>query len=181
MLILNRIKPLVVGAAAVAVLALSPTVAAADNGNSNSGNSVTICHATGSQTNPYEEISPNANGVISGHVNHQDTKDIIPPFDYNDQGTTKHFAGQNYDVNGQAILKNHCVATTGTVLPGGQVLGSSSTSGGQGSGSQSQAASGGVNAGAGGAATINSAAVAGLGVSLLSLLSGAAWIVLKKQ
>jgi hypothetical protein len=78
------------------------------NGNSNAHNKITICHATGSATNPYVMISPNANGVISGHVGHQDGRDIIPPFDYNDHGTIKHFAGQNWDTNGQATFNNGC-------------------------------------------------------------------------
>src|SRR4051794_35440965 len=84
-----------------------------DNGNSNAGNKVTICHATGSATNPYVMITPNVNGIISGHGAHQDQRDIIPPFDYNSHGTTMHFAGQNWDLNGQAILANGCKITGG--------------------------------------------------------------------
>jgi|GEM_PF-2019749 len=98
------------GIAAGMLLAIAPGAALADqhNGNSNAGDSVTICHATGSSTNPYVRISPNANGVVNGHENHQDGADIIPPFDYNDHGTIKHFPGQNWDANGQAIFNNGC-------------------------------------------------------------------------
>jgi hypothetical protein len=110
----NKLKSMVVGGMA-AVLAIGPTVAIAktDNGNSNAGNKITICHATGSQTNPFVRITPNANGVVNGHIGHQDARDIIPPFSYNDHGTTKQFAGQNWDANGQAIFNNGCKVTEG--------------------------------------------------------------------
>jgi hypothetical protein len=80
----------------------------ANNGNSNAGNKVTICHATGSQSNPYVRISPNANGVVSGHAAHQDERDIIPSFHYNDHGSNNTFPGQNWDTNGQATYNNGC-------------------------------------------------------------------------
>jgi hypothetical protein len=80
----------------------------ATNGNSNAGNKVTICHATGSKTNPYVRISPNANGVVAGHAAHQDERDIIPTFLYNDHGTNKTFPGQNWDNSGQATYNNGC-------------------------------------------------------------------------
>jgi len=38
---------------------------------------VTICHATGSATNPYVEITISVNG-LHGHAHHQDGRDIIP-------------------------------------------------------------------------------------------------------
>jgi hypothetical protein len=95
--------------AGVTVAALSfGTPVYATNGNSNAGNNVTICHATGSKTNPYVKISPNANGVVSGHAAHQDERDIIPGFHYNDHGTNKTFPGQNWDTNGQATYNNGC-------------------------------------------------------------------------
>src|SRR5918996_5956101 len=38
---------------------------------------VTICHATGSETNPFVEITISENAV-DAHRNHQDGEDIIP-------------------------------------------------------------------------------------------------------
>lgn len=38
---------------------------------------ITICHATGSATNPYVEITISVNG-LHGHAKHQDGRDIIP-------------------------------------------------------------------------------------------------------
>jgi hypothetical protein len=38
---------------------------------------ITICHATGSATNPYVEITISVNG-LNGHAHHQDGRDIIP-------------------------------------------------------------------------------------------------------
>jgi hypothetical protein len=138
--------------AAAAVLMAVPVGVSASNSNSNAGNKVTICHATGSNTNPFVVISPNANGVINGHYGHQDARDIIPSFNYNDHGTTKTFAGQNLANGGQAVLDNGCkVPSEGghgggdggnTTSTGGQVLGSTTVSAN---------AVGAVAAGAGGA------------------------------
>lgn len=64
---------------------------------------VTICHATGSSTNPFVRISPSASGVFHGHMGHQDARDIIPPFTWN--GMT---FSQNWDTNGQAIWNAGC-------------------------------------------------------------------------
>jgi hypothetical protein len=48
------------------------------NGNGNGGNGkTTICHATGSETNPYVEITV-SNSALAAHVRHQDGRDIIP-------------------------------------------------------------------------------------------------------
>lgn len=64
---------------------------------------VTICHATGSATNPFVMISPSASGVFHGHMGHQGGRDIIPPFVWN--GAT---LSQNWDANGQAIFNAGC-------------------------------------------------------------------------
>ena len=63
----------------------------------------TICHATGSQSNPYVVISPSVSGVYHGHIAHQHSEDIIPPFTYKGQTYS-----QNWDANGQAIYANGC-------------------------------------------------------------------------
>lgn len=84
---------------------------------------VTICHATASNNNPYNSISPNIgnNGDLSGgHLNHtggiypQDNwGDIIPPYDYTDSnGNPAHFDGMNWSAQGQAIWNNGCNVPT---------------------------------------------------------------------
>lgn len=82
---------------------------AAKPGDDNPGNNIKVCHATEAEGHWVTEW-PNANGVISGHVSnsHHDGRDIIPPFDYKDNGKTVHFAGQNWDAEGQAIYRNNC-------------------------------------------------------------------------
>jgi hypothetical protein len=65
---------------------------------------VTICHATGSSTNPFVTITPSASGVFHGHLGHQDGRDIIPPFTYKGQ-----VYSQNWNAAGQAIFNNGCV------------------------------------------------------------------------
>jgi hypothetical protein len=118
---------------AAAVLALSGVYAAtvlAGGGKSaiatittanNAHNKVTICHATGSKTNPYVVITPDASGVIDGHYPHQDHRDIIPAFDYvGKDKVVHHFAGQNWTAEGQAIFNNGC-----KVPKPGQTTGSS--------------------------------------------------------
>jgi hypothetical protein len=76
------------------------------------GNQVSICHATGSATNPYVLIHPAAAGVVNGHIGHQDARDVVPPFTH--KGVTY---SQNWDADGQALFANGCapVATP----PGG--------------------------------------------------------------
>ena len=64
---------------------------------------VTICHATGSRTNPYVTISPSVSGVFHGHLA-QHGRDIVPPFEY--QGQTYSL---NWDAGGRAIFDNGCV------------------------------------------------------------------------
>ncbi|MFL6089731.1 MAG: hypothetical protein ACJ71Z_06295 [Aeromicrobium sp.] len=75
---------------------------------------VTICHATNSSTNPYDVISPAAEGAVNGHAGHTGPVfqagatswgDIIPPF--NDINHTS-FGGLNWTAEGQAIYNNGC-------------------------------------------------------------------------
>jgi hypothetical protein len=82
----------------------------------------TICHATGSESNPFVIIGPSPVGVIYGHlgVSHQDGRDIVPPFDYdaNDNGmidSNEHFQ-QNWDAEHQAIFYNGCEVPLGTTI-----------------------------------------------------------------
>lgn len=95
----------------VGALVLCVPAALASDGTGNNGNRndrVRICHATGSQSNPYVSIEPNKNGVVDGHAGHQGGRDIIPPFIYNEHGTDKAFAGQNWNSAGQTIWANDC-------------------------------------------------------------------------
>ena len=102
-----------------------------DHGNKN--DKVTICHATGSATNPFVIITPNKNGVVHGHAKHAD--DIIPPFTYNDHGVTKSFPGLNWNAAGQAAFANGChVPTPPKTCPNGTPMPASGTCGGGGGG-----------------------------------------------
>ena len=69
------------------------------------GHKHTICHATGSGSNPFVRITPSVSGVFHGHIGHQGDEDIIPPFVY--KGTTY---SQNWDAEGQALFTANCAA-----------------------------------------------------------------------
>ncbi len=105
----------VVGAAA-GVLGVSSTGLA--NGEKPPKEKVTICHATGSDTNPYSRISVSEKSIIKdkGHGSHEG--DVIPAFG--------EYPGKNVE-KGAALLANKCfpleIKKTGdaTVLPGGTV------------------------------------------------------------
>jgi hypothetical protein len=71
---------------------------------------VAICHATGSG---YEQVSLDAQGVLSGHLS-QHEADIIPPFTVN--GVTY---SQHWDTAGQAIYTNGCHSVQTTTVPPG--------------------------------------------------------------
>ncbi|HEY8724057.1 MAG TPA: hypothetical protein VIL92_09400 [Gaiellaceae bacterium] len=73
---------------------------------------VTICHATGSSSNPYVRISPSASGVFHGHLGHQDGRDIVPPFTWKGQTYS-----ENWDVNGMAIYNAGCTVAPGAAAP----------------------------------------------------------------
>lgn len=66
---------------------------------------ITICHATGSESNPYVVITIALQG-LSGHAgsHHQHAEDIIPP----NSGKVMP-AGQNWTAEGQATFNNNCV------------------------------------------------------------------------
>jgi uncharacterized repeat protein (TIGR01451 family) len=116
-------------ASAVVALIGVPGVAAHANGAGDSNDKQTICHANSSDTLRYVINTPNKNGDVDGHAGHTGPiwnpslkadhdwwGDIIPPFDYNEDGTTQHFPGLNWDANGQAWFANDCrVPITGSV------------------------------------------------------------------
>lgn len=84
---------------------------------------VTICHSTGSDSNPYVTNNPSADGDVSGHDDHDgpiwfdgiqvEWGDIIPPFDY-DGGS---YPGKNWTAEGQAIYNNDCNMPNPTATP----------------------------------------------------------------
>ena len=68
------------------------------------GTHLRICHATGSESNPYVSISPSIAGVYNGHLGqgHQNGEDIIPPFVYKDETYS-----QNWP-EGEDTWNNNC-------------------------------------------------------------------------
>jgi hypothetical protein len=76
--------------------------------NGNGDHKITICHATGSTTNPFVVITVDLH-ALNGHAGsgHQNGEDIIPP----NNGTVVP-AGQNWTAEGQATFNNDCVPTT---------------------------------------------------------------------
>jgi uncharacterized repeat protein (TIGR01451 family) len=107
---------------ALIVVPGSPALAGSDHGDSNGKQ--TICHRNNSDEHagkPYVVETPDKNGSVSGHDDHTGPiwnptlkdehikwGDIIPPFDYNDNGVVKHFAGLNWTTAGQAWFNNGC-------------------------------------------------------------------------
>ena len=73
----------------------------------NSHNPITICHSTSSLSNPYLQQTVDDDSVFKqGHDQHHNKRDIIPPFDYYDQGQDYHYPGLNWDDRGQSIWNN---------------------------------------------------------------------------
>jgi hypothetical protein len=85
------------GVTSLALFGATATAFATDE-SSDGGEKITICHATGSETNPYVQISVDFHAV-EGHSQHSD--DIIP-------GNRK-WDGRNWDDEGQATYYNGCV------------------------------------------------------------------------
>ena len=85
--------------------------------------SITICHATSSNSNPYDTQSPNIQNdgsLAGGHLNHTgplypsaNWGDIIPPYN----SGSFHYAGMNWTSAGQAIYGNDCNVVTPTPTP----------------------------------------------------------------
>jgi len=75
---------------------------------------VTICHSTGSNGNPYVVHTPSKSADVGGHDGHSGPVwfdeitggwgDIIPPFDYSGGS----YPGKNWDADGQAFYNNAC-------------------------------------------------------------------------
>ena len=84
---------------------------------------VVICHAIGGPSGSrFNQIAPSAQGVASGHADHQGDRDIIPPFTLRtNKGSDASVAsGQNWNAANAAIYANGCSApapTTTDVCP----------------------------------------------------------------
>ena len=98
------------GLAALILSVLSTAVSAQSDA---AGYHVTICHRTGSATNPYIVISPDVEGVINGHLGHEQTGnglggDIIPVFVYHGVTYSKNLGINIGGISGAQILANGC-------------------------------------------------------------------------
>lgn len=73
---------------------------------------ITICHATASDRNPWVVQTPSVSSIIQGLGGHGSSgvnvDDIIPPFDYTQDGVVKHYDGNNWTTGGQQIWNNDC-------------------------------------------------------------------------
>jgi hypothetical protein len=87
-----------IGVTGLVLLGATAPAAATDD-EEKGDHKVTICHATGSDTNPYVQITVDWHALKAHHSEHWG--DIIP-------GGHK-WGGQNWDVDGQAIYYNGCV------------------------------------------------------------------------
>ncbi|MEO7659812.1 MAG: PEP-CTERM sorting domain-containing protein, partial [Pyrinomonadaceae bacterium] len=85
----------------------------------NAGYHVTICHRTGSASNPYVRISPNVEGVIKGHLDHDQTGnglggDIIPVFVYKGVTYSKNLSSNfGEGMTGSQVIANGCFIPKG--------------------------------------------------------------------
>jgi hypothetical protein len=165
---------------AIVPLVLLGATAALAQGNSINQGRHTICHATGSESNPFVVITPAKAGVYNGHLatssggqagaDHQLAEDIIPPFQYdaNRDGTAETYS-QNWDAEGQAIFNAGCEESEGGGGGGGTTTGGTTTGG----------TTGGGGAGAGGGGSLGEAAGgAGAGAGALPFTGLSVWIVL---
>ena len=102
-----RIASIVTGGFMLLSQFAAPVSAAAHPNDNNNRNDdyVTICHATGSNKHPYQQITPDKDGVVNGHLGagHQNGEDIVPPFTFNGQTYS-----QNWDQASQDIWNNKC-------------------------------------------------------------------------
>lgn len=67
---------------------------------------VTFCHSTGSESNPWIELTTSVNAFYVGHVLKQHTSDIYPAVSFIKKGVTINVPAQG----DQTVLGNHCGA-----------------------------------------------------------------------
>jgi ABC-type sugar transport system substrate-binding protein len=97
----------------VALLGAAVGVAALPAASASSGR-ITICHATGSASNPFVQITVNENAVREGRAHnrdgHQGGEDIIPPGPHDPDG-------RNWDVASQTVYEEGCLTFAPDILP----------------------------------------------------------------
>src|SRR3954447_7896244 len=103
---------------ACGLLAASASLAVASTAIAAARATVTICHSTGSNNNPYVTNHPAADGDVGGHDGHTGPLwspgaatwgDIIPSFTYIDKnGVQQTYPGRNNTGFGAQILANNC-------------------------------------------------------------------------
>ncbi len=122
---LSLVRPMISLGFLVAVLTVSGVINASAQSPA-SGFHVTICHRTGSASNPYIIISPDVEGVVNGHLDHEQTGnglggDIIPVFTFNGVTYSKNLSTDfGNGITGARILASRCrmpVGATPTPTP----------------------------------------------------------------
>ncbi len=114
---------LLVAAIGATALAATPSITSAEPDDK-----VTICHATGSGSNPFVQITVSERAVDTeakadhNTDQHQNGEDIIPPGSYDPDG-------RNFTPENAAILENGCqpVVTTTTTGPATTIPGTTTT------------------------------------------------------
>lgn len=76
-----------------------------------------ICHATGSDKNPYTSISVSKTAIVKGKGHDQHAGDIIPPFTYKEKkdGPLLSYPGKNWN---DELYSNGCVGNVEPTAPG---------------------------------------------------------------
>jgi hypothetical protein len=93
--------------AVLGVLVMSSGVAlVATAGSANAATKVTFCHSTGSEQNPWVELTTSVNAFYVGHVLKQHTSDIYPAVSFQKGGQTINVPAQG-DLS---VLENDCGA-----------------------------------------------------------------------
>lgn len=72
----------------------------------NAATKVTFCHSTGSEQNPWVELTTSVNAFYVGHVLKQHTEDVYPAVSFQKKGQTINVPAQG----DQEFLANHCGA-----------------------------------------------------------------------
>lgn len=72
----------------------------------NAAEKVTFCHSTGSEQNPWVELTTSVNAFYVGHVLKQHTEDVYPAISFQKKGVTINVPAQG----DQEFLANHCDA-----------------------------------------------------------------------